>query len=293
MKLVNIFVGAHDGLTARLASRAGIGGVWISGLEISTSYGVPDESILSWRDFHDRARMIKQAVGPDYPIIADIDTGFGGPEQAVYVARQYSDLDISVCVEDKVFPKINSLKPPTDDIGYFTKNKMKFMHKQLPIGDMTYKLMKMYNQTEDNKIYARIESLVANQGVEDAIERAHAYDEVSNGIVIHDNSSTADRIIEFLNKYRGENNITIIPTSYGHSIPNWSDFLNDYPVIENVVFANQGMRMMIDAYEKLYEEIGYNGAEYFTTKSNDNSMLNKYDCGMKQLFSYGQRMYDE
>ena len=55
-------VGAHDGLSAKLVEAHGFEGVWASGLEVSTSYAVPDANILTMTQYLERATEMKNAV---------------------------------------------------------------------------------------------------------------------------------------------------------------------------------------------------------------------------------------
>ena len=61
----------HDGITAKLISRAGFEG-YTSGLEISASYGVPDANILTMTQYLEGA--IEMNDSSSLPVIADCDT---------------------------------------------------------------------------------------------------------------------------------------------------------------------------------------------------------------------------
>ena len=100
-------VGAHDGITAKLISRAGFEGVWASGLEISASYGVPDANILTMTQYLERAVEMNDASS--LPVISDCDTGYGNVNNVIHMIESYERSGISaVCIEDKIFPKVNS-----------------------------------------------------------------------------------------------------------------------------------------------------------------------------------------
>ena len=78
-------VGAHDGLSAKLIGEAGFETVWASGLEISTSYSVPDANILTMTQFLSQAAQMHQATS--LPIIADCDTGFGNVNNVIHIGE--------------------------------------------------------------------------------------------------------------------------------------------------------------------------------------------------------------
>src|SRR5262245_66234460 len=70
-----VIAGAHNGLSARLAERAGFDGIWASGFEISASFAVPDANILSMGENIAVSKQIVDAIG--IPVIADCDNGYG------------------------------------------------------------------------------------------------------------------------------------------------------------------------------------------------------------------------
>jgi len=108
-KVIRI-AGAHDGLSAKLVESNGLDGIWASGLEISTSYAVPDANILTMSQYLERACEMNDAV--DIPIVADCDTGYGNVNNVIHMVKKYEAAGIAaVCIEDKLFPKVNSYIP--------------------------------------------------------------------------------------------------------------------------------------------------------------------------------------
>ena len=100
--------GVHDGLSARIAADSGFDVLWASGLGISASHAVPDDSVLTMTEFLNAARVINEAT--DLPVLADCDTGFGDARNVARMVDQYERAGVAgVCIEDKVFPKRNSL----------------------------------------------------------------------------------------------------------------------------------------------------------------------------------------
>src|SRR5262245_10385022 len=108
-------VGAHDGLSARLVEQAGFEAVWVSSFELSASYALPDASLLDLTRYLDEARSIEAVT--QVPVIADCDTGFGGPLNVAHAVRAYEASGIAaICIEDKVFPKMNSFADVRHDL---------------------------------------------------------------------------------------------------------------------------------------------------------------------------------
>ena len=67
--------GAHDGLSALLARRAGFPALYLSGAALSASMALPDLGLITLEDVTRRAREVVRAS--DLPLIVDCDTGFG------------------------------------------------------------------------------------------------------------------------------------------------------------------------------------------------------------------------
>ena len=100
--------GAFDAMSAKLVENAGFDAVWAGSFAISATHALPDASILTMTEFFNVASTMTNAC--DIPIIADCDTGYGGPSNVAHMVRKYENAGIaSICIEDKIFPKQNSL----------------------------------------------------------------------------------------------------------------------------------------------------------------------------------------
>jgi phosphoenolpyruvate phosphomutase len=100
-------VGAVNALAACVAAEAGFDALWVSGLEVSASLGLPDENVLGSRDLVDVVLALGRAAG--LPVIVDIDNAGGS---AATAGRFGGDLAragaAALCVEDSAYPKVNS-----------------------------------------------------------------------------------------------------------------------------------------------------------------------------------------
>lgn len=234
-----VAIGGHDGLSAKLAQQAGFGAVWASGLEISTSAGVPDANILTMTDFLRAAREMNSAT--DLPIICDCDTGFGNSNNVIHMVRQYEASGIAaVCIEDKLFPKVNSFVPGRQELAKtweFAGKIMAAKHAQM---------------LPDLIVIARLESLIAGYSVEDALRRAQAYHRAgADMILIHSKAKTADQILAFLKLWQHECPVAIVPTTFPDlSIDDWQQ-----AGVDLVIYANQGLRAAIKATQEVYQTI--------------------------------------
>jgi phosphoenolpyruvate phosphomutase len=163
------------------------------------------------------------------PIIADCDTGFGGPSNVSHMVKKYENAGIAaISIEDKIFPKQNSLL-------------QNGTQKILPEKDFVAKLIAAKNAkiNENFLIIARVEALIAGLGVSEASKRADAYEKAgADAILIHSKKNTPDEIFEFCDTWDGKIPIIVIPTSY----PNVTlDELQNHKV-KMVIYANQSLR---------------------------------------------------
>lgn len=206
---------AHSGLTGLIAENTVVyqnGGarqfdaMWISSLCDSTAKGKPDIELV---DMTSRFRTIDDIMEvTTKPIIFDGDTG-GLTEHFVYTVRTLERMGVSmVIIEDKTGLKKNSL--------FGTE----VQQTQASIPDFCEKIKsgKKAQKTADFMICARIESLILEQGMEDALERAFAFAEAgADAIMIHSRQKDPTEIFEFVEKFRAEDATTpivVVPTSF-------------------------------------------------------------------------------
>ncbi len=206
---------AHSGLTGLIVENTVVeenGGahqfdaMWVSSLCDSTAKGKPDIELV---DMTSRFRTIDDICEvTTKPIIFDGDTG-GLTEHFVYTVRSLERMGVSmVIIEDKTGLKKNSL--------FGTE----VQQTQASIPDFCEKIRagKKAQRTKDFMICARIESLILERGMEDALERAFAFtDAGADAIMIHSRKKDPAEIFEFVAKYREKNKTTpivVVPTSF-------------------------------------------------------------------------------
>ena len=176
------------------------------------------------------------------PIIADCDTGFGGPSNVSHLVKQYEQAGVAgISIEDKIFPKQNSL---------LENGK----HELLSEKDFVAKIIaaKESKSDQDFMIIARTEALIAGLGVEEAIKRADAYEVAgADAILIHSKSSTPIEIFEFCDKWKGNIPLVVVPTSYGGVKIN--ELVSHK--IKMVIYANQSLRIAHKSMSKLLKKL--------------------------------------
>jgi phosphoenolpyruvate phosphomutase len=206
---------AHSGLTGLIVENTIIaekGGVrqfdamWISSLCDSTAKGKPDIELI---DMTSRFRTIDDICEvTTKPIIFDGDTG-GLTEHFVYTVRSLERMGVSmVIIEDKTGLKKNSL------FGN------EVVQTQASIPDFAAKITagKEAQRTKEFMICARIESLILEKGMEDALERAFAFVKAgADAIMIHSCREQPTEVFEFVERFRNKDIVTllvVVPTSF-------------------------------------------------------------------------------
>ncbi|WP_027407435.1 phosphoenolpyruvate mutase [Anaerovibrio sp. RM50] len=242
----------HSGITGLIAEKTVIenngefdqfDAMWISSLCDSTAKGKPDIELV---DMTSRFRTIDDVTEvTTKPIIFDGDTG-GLAEHFVYTVRSLEKMGVSaIIIEDKKGLKKNSLfgtevKQTQDSIENFCAK---------------IKAGKEAQLTEDFMIIARIESLILEEGMEDALMRASAFVEAgADGIMIHSRKQEPAEIVEFCDKFRETNKTTpivVVPSSFNTIT---EEELAEHGV-NIVIYANQLTRSAFPAMKRTAEDI--------------------------------------
>lgn len=243
---------AHDGLTGLIVENTVVhqkGGahqfdaMWVSSLCDSTAKGKPDIELV---DMTSRFRTIEDiSEVTTKPIIFDGDTG-GKAEHFVYTVRSLERLGVSmVVIEDKTGLKKNSLFG-TEVVQ--TQDSIENFSAKIRAG-------KKAQRTKEFMICARIESLILEQGMDDALTRAFAFTEAgADAIMIHSRKKDPSEIQEFIEKFREKDKTTtivLVPTSFNSvTEEEWK-----YRGANIIIYANQLMRAEVPAMQKAAEII--------------------------------------
>ena len=243
---------AHSGLTGLIVEKTVVyensqphqfDAMWVSSLCDSTARGKPDMEVV---DMTSRFRTLEEILEvTTKPIIFDGDTG-GMTEHFVYTVRSLERMGVSmIIVEDKVGLKKNSLfgteaKQTQDTIEHFCKKIAAGKHAQ---------------KSRDFMICARIESLILEQGQEDALARARAYVAAgADAIMIHSRRKDPQEIFEFVEAFRREDDrtpIVVVPTTFADVTE--EEFRRRG--VNVVIYANQLTRSAFPAMEETAKTI--------------------------------------
>lgn len=211
------FLEAHNGLSAIVVEHTRLqqgdktveyDGCWLSSFADSAAKGIPDAELTG---VDARCAVLSEMVGViKKPILVDGDTGGSLGQFQFLVGRLERSGAAGVVVEDKVFPKLNSLDPDAvqrlEDPKIFSQ-KIHVGKEAVGAGFM---------------IIARLESLNVGTGMDDAITRARSYIKAGcDGILIHSRSKRPDEVLHFASEYDRlcrdlgrRPALTAVPTTY-------------------------------------------------------------------------------
>jgi len=222
-RLVRV-IEAHNGLSGIVANNARVEGeekgervvrefdaLWESSLTDSASKGHPDIEVIG---FDSRLATIQEILAvTDKPMIVDGDTG-GDANNFEYMVSKLERAGVSaVIIEDKVFPKRNSLEAGVSQ----TLQDPEVFAQKIRRG-------KAVQLTDDFLIIARIESFIAGLPLEDALNRARTYLLAGvDGVMIHSKSKSPDLLFQFADAYHAmeaelglKKPLVCVPTTYNH-----------------------------------------------------------------------------
>lgn len=250
-KIVKI-IEAHNGLTGLIVENTKVikndqpeqfDGMWMSSLTDSASRGKPDIEVVTTSA---RVKTLEDILEvTTKPIIYDGNSG-GLAEHFVFTVKTLERLGVSaIIIEDKIGLKKNSLFGKS---GGQSQDSIENFCNKISAG-------KRAQVTSEFMVIARIESLILEQGEEDALKRATKYIEAgADGILIHSKSVEFTEVKSFCEKFRKndiDTPIFVVPSTYNHIT---EDELIDAG-INVVIYANQLLRSAYPAMVKVAEQI--------------------------------------
>ncbi|MEU5326607.1 isocitrate lyase/PEP mutase family protein [Streptomyces parvus] len=178
---IHVAPGAYDGLSARLVEESGSELLYASGGAIARSCGVPDIGLLSLTEVV--ARIEQMADVTSLPVIADADTGFGNAVNAVRALALYERIGVAgLHIEDQTFPK---------RCGHLDDKSL------VPTDEMARKVRALAEaRTDPDFVLIARTDAIATEGLDAAIERAHAYAEAGADVIFVEAPETVEQIEE-------------------------------------------------------------------------------------------------
>ncbi|WP_435810472.1 isocitrate lyase/PEP mutase family protein [Streptomyces rubiginosohelvolus] len=178
---IHVAPGAYDGLSARLVEESGSELLYASGGAIARSCGIPDIGLLGLTEV---AARIEQMVDvTSLPVIADADTGFGNAVNAVRTLALYERIGVAgLHIEDQTFPK---------RCGHLDDKSL------VPTDEMARKVRALAEaRTDPDFVLIARTDAIATEGLNAAIERAHAYAEAGADVIFVEAPETVEQIEE-------------------------------------------------------------------------------------------------
>lgn len=218
----------------------GFKGIWGSGLSISASLGVRDSNEASWTQVLEVMEYMSDAT--KIPILLDGDTGYGNFNNARRLVQKLESRGVAgVCMEDKTFPKTNSLldgrAQPLADIEEFSGK---------------IRACKDTQTDPDFCVVARVEAFIAGWGLEEALKRAEAYAAAgADAVLIHSKKKDPSDIEAFMKHWNNRAPVVIVPTNY-YTVP--TDTFRKLG-ISTIIWANHNMRTAISSMKATTQQI--------------------------------------
>ena len=232
--------GAFDAMSAKLVEINGFDAIWAGSFAISATHALPDASILTMTEFLYAATNMEAAC--NIPIIADCDTGFGGPSNVSHMVKKYEKSGIAaICIEDKTFPKKNS---------FLENSKQELLSEKEFVAKII--AAKEAKENPNFMLIARTEALISGMGIKEAIKRANAYEKAgADAILIHSKQNTPDEIFEFSESWGGTLPLVVVPTSY--PTVGLDELISHR--IKMIIYANQTLRVTHAIISKLLKQL--------------------------------------
>lgn len=237
-----VAVGAHDGLTATLAQRAGFEAVYAGGYSVAAhNHGLPDIGLVGLAEV--AASLMRMTAVATVPVVVDADTGYGSEPG---VKRSVIELEragaAAVQIEDQVFPK---------RCGHMEGKKV------IPRDEMVLKLRAALSarRNPDTLVIARTDALQMN-GLDDAIDRCNAYAEAGADVTFVDAPRTREHLEEVARKVDGPKLVNMSET--GRSPTLTADELQELG-FNIVIFPSTQTWLFARVYQELLEELQRTG----------------------------------
>jgi 2-methylisocitrate lyase-like PEP mutase family enzyme len=229
-----VALGAHDGLTAKIAERAGVEAIYHGGYALAAHhFGLPDVGLVGRAEVVESVRRMRGAT--DLPIIVDADTGYGSEAGAWLTTRELEAAGANaVQIEDQVSPK---------RCGHMEGKEV------IPTEEMAIKVRAAVSarRSDETLIIARSDALQVT-GLEDTIERCNAYADAGADVVFVDAPRTVEEYAAISGRTSAPCLANMSETGRSPAIPTPELEAMGYKV---VIFPSTQTWVFAKAYEEL------------------------------------------
>lgn len=227
-----------NALFARQAEKGGADGCWISSLGISATKGWPDSNVIGFSEMLEAAHSVNTSVR--LPVVVDADEGYGTGVTLGRATREFSAIGVAgIVLEDNCFPKINSLLP----------NRARDLEAPEAFA-RKIRIAKSAQMNDDFVVIARVEALIAGEGLERALYRGRLYaDAGADMILIHSARADGLEAVQVAQQWDLPTPLVSIPTKF----PQLSRAVLGSLGYSMVIYANQLLRSSVAAVDSAIE----------------------------------------
>jgi 2,3-dimethylmalate lyase len=237
-----VAVGAHDGLTAILAQRAGFEAVYHGGYAVAAHHhGLPDIGLVGLGEV--TASLLRMTAVASIPVVVDADTGYGsepGVRRAVLELERAGAAAIQI--EDQEFPK---------RCGHMEGKRV------IPRDEMVLKVKAAVaaRRSPETLVIARTDALQVH-GLDDAIDRCNAYAEAGADVTFVDAPRTREQIAEIAERVHGPSLANMSETGRSPTLTAEELEQLGYRI---VIFPSTQTWLFARAYQELLDELTRTG----------------------------------
>jgi methylisocitrate lyase len=235
--------GAHLGIAALLAKKAGFEALYMSGAAMSATMGLPDLGMITVDDVSWHIRQVVRAAG--LPVLVDGDTGYGEALNVMHMVRAFEEAGAgAVHLEDQLLPK---------KCGHLNDKKL------ADARDMAAKVAAARRARRSLVIIARTDA-AASEGIDGAVARAKLYLEAGADAIFPEALTTAEMFREFAARMPGVKLLANM-TEFGRT-PFFTDQEFEAMGYSMVIWPVSQLRVAAKSMEELYAAINRDGGTH-------------------------------
>jgi methylisocitrate lyase len=235
--------GAHLGISALLAKRAGFEALYLSGAAMTATMGLPDLGMITVDEVSFHIRQVSRAAG--LPMLVDGDTGYGEALNVMHMVRSFEEAGAgAVHLEDQLLPK---------KCGHLNDKKLADAH------DMAAKIAAARKARRHLYIIARTDA-AASEGMDGAVARAKLYLDSGADAIFPEALTTAEMFREFSGRMPGVKLLANM-TEFGRT-PFFTAREFEEMGYAMVIWPVSHLRVAAKAMEELYASIRENGGTH-------------------------------
>ena len=266
--------GIYDALSGLIAEQSGAQAVYLSGASIAyTRFGRSDVGLVSVSEVHDTLAAVTDRI--KIPIIVDADTGFGNALNVQRTVRNFERAGAAaIQIEDQSFPK---------RCGHLDGKVL------IKTDEMVGKVKAAVDarKTSDTLIIARTDAR-AVEGLQEAIDRAHAYEEAGADILFIEAPRSVDELKVIRKSFHLNTSLLANMVEGGKTPVKTADDLKSLG-FNIVIFPGGAVRAATFQLQEYYAGLLENGSNAeFSKRMHDFDSLNAV-IGTPELLSIGKK----